>query len=266
MNSQGSNFASEEHPGLLTDLYELTMAAAYFETGKYRETATFELSIRNLPSARSYLMAAGLEQAIQYFEAFSYSGAEIDFLRKHPSFETVKPAFFDYLAGLRFSGSVWAIPEGTPVFAEEPLLRVTAPVAEAQIAETYLLSMLTYQTNVATKAARMVEAAAGRGVIEFGTRRAHGPRAGLLAARASYIGGCLGTSNVLAGYALGVPIYGTSAHSWTMSFDEEEERMKWNWQFCKGCQICINECASGALSAVPELDFEDGVVRLEKPF
>src|SRR6266404_3047044 len=133
MNSQGPNFANEEHPGLLTDLYELTMAAAYFETGKYQETTTFELSIRNLPPARSYLVAGGLEQAIHYFEAFSYSSAEIDFLRKHPSFETVKPAFFDYLAGLRFSGSVWAIQEGTPVFAEEPLLRVTAPVAEAQI-------------------------------------------------------------------------------------------------------------------------------------
>ncbi len=217
---------SQDHPGLQTDLYELTMAAAYFETGKSRETATFELSIRSLPASRSFLLAAGLEQALQYFEQLTYTSAEIDFLKKHPAFEGVNSAFFDFLAGLRFSGSVWAIPEGTPVFAEEPLLRVTAPIAEAQIAETYLLSMLTYQTSVATKAARMVRAAAGRGVVEFGTRRAHGPRAGLLAARASYIAGCLGTSNVLAGYALGVPIYGTSAHSWTMSFEEEEEALR----------------------------------------
>lgn len=216
----------QDHPGLQTDLYELTMAAAYFETGKFKETATFELSVRSLPASRSFLLAAGLEQALQYFEQLSYSAAEIYFLKKHPAFEGLQPAFFDFLAGLRFTGSVWAIPEGTPVFAEEPLLRVTAPIIEAQIVETYLLSMLTYQTSVATKAARMVRAAAGRGVVEFGTRRAHGPRAGLLAARASYIGGCLGTSNVLAGFALGVPIYGTSAHSWTMSFEEEEESLR----------------------------------------
>jgi nicotinate phosphoribosyltransferase len=216
----------QDHAGLLTDLYELTMAAAYFETGKFRETATFELSIRNLPAARSFLLAAGLEQAIQYLEGLSFSGDEIDFLRKHPAFEAVNPAFFDYLAGLRFTGSLWAIPEGTPVFAEEPLLRVTAPIVEAQIVETYLLSTITYQTNVATKAARMVRAASGRGIVEFGTRRAHGPRAGVLAARASYLAGCMGTSNVLAGYALGIPIYGTAAHSWTMSFDDERESFR----------------------------------------
>ncbi|MBI2817286.1 MAG: nicotinate phosphoribosyltransferase [Acidobacteria bacterium] len=216
----------QDHPGLQTDLYELTMAAAYFQTGKYREYATFELSVRSLPASRSFLLAAGLEQVMQYFEEFGYTGEEIDYLKEHPTFEGVNPAFFDYLAGLRFSGSVWAIPEGTPVFAEEPVLRVTAPIAEAQIAETYLLAMLTYQTSVATKAARIVRAAAGKGVVEFGTRRAHGPRAGLLAARASYIAGCMGTSNVLAGFALGVPIFGTSAHSWTMSFETEEDALR----------------------------------------
>jgi len=218
--------SSHEHPGLLTDLYELTMAAAYFQTGKYQDRATFELSIRSLPAHRSFLLAAGLEQAVQYFEKFAYTAAEIDFLRQHPSFSTVRPEFFDYLASLRFTGNVWAVPEGTPVFAEEPLLRVTAPIIEAQIAETYLLSMITYQTTVASKAARMVRAAAGRGVVEFGTRRAHGPGAGTLAARASYIGGCLGTSNVLAGYSLGIPTYGTAAHSWIMAFEEEEEAFR----------------------------------------
>ena len=215
-----------DHLGLLTDLYELTMAAAYFETGKSQEMATFELSVRSLPSSRSFLLAAGLEQAVQYFEQLSYGDVEIDFLRKQAAFESVDPAFFDFLANLRFTGTVWAIPEGTVVFAEEPLLRVTAPIVEAQIAETYLLSMLAYQTSVATKAARMVRAAGGRGVVEFGTRRAHGPSAGLLAARASYIGGCLGTSNVLGGFALGIPIYGTAAHSWIMSFEEEEESFR----------------------------------------
>ncbi|MBI3895346.1 MAG: nicotinate phosphoribosyltransferase [Acidobacteria bacterium] len=212
--------------GLVTDLYELTMAAAYWQCGKSQDIATFELSIRSLPPQRSFLLAAGLEQAIEYFERLSFNEAEIDFLRKHPAFEGVNPEFFDVLAGLQFTGNVWAVPEGTIVFAEEPLLRVTAPVIEAQIAETYLLSMLTYQTTVATKAARMVEVAGGRGIVEFGMRRAHGPAAGLLAARASYIGGCRGTSDVQAGFELGIPIYGTMAHSWMMSFEEEEEAFR----------------------------------------
>jgi len=217
--------------GLLTDLYELTMGAAYWQTGKAQEVATFELSVRSLPPQRSFLLAAGLEQAVEYFQQLSFNEAEIDYLKRHPSFETVPPGFFDFLANLRFTGSVWAVPEGTVVFAEEPLLRVTAPIVEAQIAETYLLAMLTYQTTVATKAARIVQAASGqaasgRGVVEFGTRRAHGPMAGVLAARASYVGGCMGTSNMLAGFELGIPTYGTTAHSWTMSFEEEEESFR----------------------------------------
>lgn len=211
---------------LLTDLYELTMAAAYFASGKAEETATFELSIRRLPENRSFLLAAGLEQALDYLLDFSFSLEEIEFLRRHPMFESVPPAFFDHLAGLRFTGEAWAAPEGTVVFAEEPLLRITAPVVQGQIAETYLLSMLTFQTMVATKASRVVEAAAGRRVVEFGTRRAHGPEAGLLAARAAYIGGCVGTSNVLAGKQFGIPTFGTAAHSWTMAFDEEEQAFR----------------------------------------
>ncbi len=217
------SFPPPRHAGMQTDLYELTMAAAYWTSGKAEEVATFELSIRSLPPQRSFLLCAGLEQAVEYFDSLSYSDQEIEFLRKHPLFRSVPAGFFDYLAGLRFTGDLWAVPEGTVVFAEEPLLRVTAPMIQAQIAETYLLSMLTYQTNVASKAARLNQVAGGRGVVEFGSRRAHGPQAGLLAARASYIGGCLGTSNVLAGYELGIPIFGTTAHSWTMSFEEEEE-------------------------------------------
>jgi nicotinate phosphoribosyltransferase len=202
------------------------MAAGYWQSGKWHEMATFELSIRSLPAQRSYLLAAGLEQALEYFERLSFAPEEIDFLRRHPSFQSVKPGFWDFLAGLRFTGSAWAVAEGTAVFAEEPLLRVTAPIIEAQIAETYLLAMLTYQTTVATKAARMVQVAGGRGIVEFGTRRAHGPDAGWLAARASFIGGCRGTSNVLAGFDLGIPTYGTLAHSWTMAFEEEEEAFR----------------------------------------
>ena len=220
------NSLTSSRVGLLTDLYELTMAAAYWQSGKAQEVATFELSVRSLPPQRSFLLAVGLEQAVEYFQRLSFAEAEIEYLRKHPSLETVPPGFFEYLANLRFTGSMWAVPEGTVVFAEEPLLRVTAPLVEAQIAETYLLAMMTYQTTVATKSARIVQAARGRGVVEFGTRRAHGPQAGLLAARASYLGGCLGTSNVLAGFELGIPIYGTTAHSWTMSFEEEEESFR----------------------------------------
>ena len=211
------------HVGLLTDLYELTMSAAYWKAGKSDEVATFELSVRSIPPQRSFLLAAGLEQAVEYLQRLSFSSQEIDFLRHHPAFESVPEGFFDYLAGLRFTGTVWAVPEGSLAFAEEPLLRVTAPIVQAQIAETYLMAMLTYQTSVATKAARVVEAAGGRGVVEFGTRRAHGPVAGLLAGRASYVGGCLGTSNTLAGYELGIPTFGTTAHSWTMSFEDEGE-------------------------------------------
>ena len=208
---------------LLTDLYELTMAAAYFAHGKAGEKATFELSVRRLPEKRSFLLAAGLQQALEYLQNFAFQREDVDFLRRHPMFEGVTPDFFDYLGGLRFTGDVWAVPEGTVVFAEEPLLRITGPVVVCQIVETYLLSLLTFQTMVATKAARVVQAAQGRGVLEFGSRRAHGPQAGLLAARASYLAGCTGTSNTLAGKEFGIPTFGTAAHSWTMAFEEEEE-------------------------------------------
>jgi len=220
------NALTPQRAGLITDLYELTMAAGYWQSGKYRDVATFELSVRSLPAHRSYLLAAGLEQAVEYLRELRFGPEEIAFLRKHPALQPVKPEFFDFLAGLRFTGTVWAAPEGTVVFAEEPLLRVTAPIIEAQIVETYLLAMLTYQTTVATKASRMTQVAQGKGIVEFGTRRAHGPHAGWLASRASFIGGCRGTSNVLAGFDLGIPTYGTLAHSWMMSYEEEEDAFR----------------------------------------
>ena len=207
--------------GLLTDLYELTMAAGYLQTG-FNPPAVFELFIRELPPDRGYLVAAGLEQALTYLQALHFDEEGVEFLRRHPSFAQVSPSFFDWLRGFRFSGQVWAVPEGTVVFAEEPILRVEAPIAEAQVVETYLLSTLTYQTMVATKSARVAEAAGSRRVVDFGSRRAHGPQAGLLAARAAYVGGCAGTSNVLAGKLMGIPLVGTAAHSWTMAFGDEE--------------------------------------------
>ncbi len=198
------------------------MAAAYFEAGK-TDPATFELFVRQLPPRRRFLIVAGLEQALQFLQNLHFDAGQIDFLRAHPAFRHVTPRFFEYLASLRFSGEVWAMPEGTVAFANEPLLRVTAPIVEAQIAETFLLATINFQTMIATKAARVVAAARGRPVIEFGSRRAHGPEAGMLAARAAYLGGCSGTSNVEAGRRFGVPIVGTMAHSFVMAFEDEPE-------------------------------------------
>jgi len=203
---------------LLTDLYELTMAAAYFEAGKVGQTATFELSLRRLPAHRNFVVVAGLPQVVDYLLNLKFAPEEIDYLRGLPQFHNVSAAFFDYLRDFRFTGDLFAVPEGTPLFAGEPLLTIRAPIAEGQIPETYVLSALTFQTLIASKAARCVEVSGGRPVVEFGTRRAHTPEAGVLGARAAYLGGCAGTSNTLAGYRFGVPVMGTSAHSWVMSF------------------------------------------------
>ncbi len=206
---------------LLTDLYQLTMAAGYFEAGKHHEVATFELFVRRLPYNRNYYLTAGLPQAIEYLLNLRFEPEEIAWLRALPQFSRVSPEFFTYLAGLRFSGDIFGIPEGTPVFPNEPILTIRAPLIEAQLVETYLLATIGFQTLIASKAARIVEAAGTASVVEFGTRRAHGPESGLLAARAAYVGGCIGTSNVQAGYRFGIPVYGTSAHSWVMSFVSE---------------------------------------------
>jgi nicotinate phosphoribosyltransferase len=207
---------------LLVDLYELTMAAAYFEH-RVDCRATFELFVRQLPSARAYLVAAGIDSALEYLETLHFTEEDIRFLRNQPAFQTVSDSFFDYLRTFRFTGDVQAVEEGTLIFAEEPILQVTAPAPEAQVVETYLLSVINFETLVASKAARVVSAARGRGVLEFGTRRAHGPEAGVRAARVAYVGGCIATSNVLAGYRYAIPLAGTAAHSWTQMFPTERE-------------------------------------------
>ncbi len=212
--------------GLLTDLYELTMAAGYFEAGKAQHKATFELTVRRLPAHRNFVVAAGLPQAIDYLLNLSFSAEEIDYLRSLPAFARVSNGFFEYLRGFRFTGDVFAVPEGTPLFAGEPMMTVRAPVIEAQIPETYLLSAMTFQSLIATKAARTVEAAAGRAVVDFGSRRAHMPETGVLAARAAWMAGCEGTSNAEAGFRYGVPVYGTAAHSWVLSFCSETESFR----------------------------------------
>ncbi len=209
-------------PGALsTDLYELTMAAGYHAAGN-ESLASFELFVRELPDNRAFLVAAGLEQALDYLEAWRFSRADINYLRRLPALSGVSRGFFEtYLPDLRFTGDVWAVPEGVPVFAGEPLLRVTAPVVQAQLVETTLLSTVLFQTAVASTAARVVEAAAGRPVVEFGGRRAHGPEAAVHAARAAYVAGCEGTSNVEAGSRFGIPVSGTMAHSWVMAHEDE---------------------------------------------
>lgn len=211
--------------GLLTDLYELTMAAGYVQTG-FQGRATFELFTRSLPPRRNFMVAAGLQQALEFLQGLRFSPDQIAYLREHPAFAGIRDAFFDYLASFRFSGEVWAMPEGTLCFPGEPLLRVTAPIAEAQIVETALLATVSFQTMVASKAARVTETAAGRPIVEFGARRAHGIESGVLAARAAFIGGCRGTSNVQAGHLFGIPTYGTQAHSWIMAHETEEEAFK----------------------------------------
>ena len=217
-----SLFLNDENICMATDLYQLTMVAGYFERGMNHKS-TFELFVRCLPVRRSYLIAAGLEQVIYYLRNMRFTAEFLKYLNNLSIFKNVSREFFDYLKGFHFSGDVYAVPEGTVVFANEPIIRVTASMIEAQIIETYLLSMINYQTLIASKASRVVHAADGRGVIDFGTRRAHGPQAGVLAARACFIGGCVGTSNVLAAYELGIPPIGTIAHSWVMAYDDEYE-------------------------------------------
>jgi nicotinate phosphoribosyltransferase len=206
----------------MTDLYQLTMAAGYFEKG-FDLVSTFELFVRNLPENRSYLVSAGVNQCLEYLQNMSFKADEIEYIRNHPSFKNVSDEFFSYLKQFRFTGDVYAMEEGTLFFPDEPVIRVTAPAIQAQLVETYLLSQFNFQTLIASKAARIKSVAGNCAVIEFGTRRAHSPEAGLLAARAAFVGGCDGTSNVLAGIEYGIPTYGTMAHSWVMAYETEDE-------------------------------------------
>jgi nicotinate phosphoribosyltransferase len=204
---------------LLTDLYELTMLQAYYERGM-TDPAVFELFVRKLPPKRDFLVAAGLEQALDFIEGMRFGEEELDWIRTCGHF---KPAFADRLAKLRFTGDVHALPEGTILFPNEPLLRVTAPLPEAQLLETRILNLMHFQTAIASKAARSRLAAGAKGLIDFGLRRAHGAEAGLLAARASYLAGFDGTSTALAGARFGIPVFGTMAHSFVQAHDVEAD-------------------------------------------
>ena len=203
---------------LLTDLYELTMLAGYLEEGREEHTAVFDLFFRINPFQGGYAVFAGLEQALDYLEGLRFAPKELDYLAGLGLF---RPRFIEYLKEFRFRGRVTAPPEGTVVFANEPLLTVEAALGEAQFVETALLNIINFQTLVATKAARICHAADGAEVFEFGLRRAQGPDGGLSAARAACLGGCSGTSNVLAGMLYGMPVRGTHAHSWVQAFPDE---------------------------------------------
>jgi len=218
-NSLG--FVDEENAAMLTDLYELTMCASYFDNRKL-DPASFDLFIRKLPPNRSYLLFAGLEQVLRFIERMKFTEEHIRFLKS----QGFKEDFLDYFRNFRFTGDVWAVPEGTVVFPNETLIRVTAPIIEAQLIETFALNTVNLQTTIATKASRVVYAAKGKPVIEFGLRREHGVDAGMKVARASYIAGCTGTSNVLAGMKYGMPVFGTMAHSFVMFFSNEVDAFR----------------------------------------
>jgi nicotinate phosphoribosyltransferase len=215
-------WAAPREAGLFTDLYELTMLEAYWRRGM-AGIATFELYVRHLPPNRRFLVVAGLEQALSHLEGLRIHAASREYLS---SLEVFDPEFVSWLGDLRFTGEVWAIAEGEIAYANEPLLRVTASLPEAQLVETSMLNAVLFQTMVASKAARCVIAAAPRTVVDFGARRAHGIDAAIKASRAAYLAGCAATSNVLAGRLYGIPVSGTMAHSFVMSFGEEIEAFR----------------------------------------
>ena len=214
---------SSQNLTLLTDLYELTMMQGYFKNKGQNETVIFDAFYRSNPCGSGYSIAAGLEQVIEYVKNLHFSAEDIDYLKSLNIFDR---DFLDYLRGFHFTGDIYAIPEGTVVFPREPLVKVIAPIMEAQLIETAILNIINHQSLIATKAARVCYAAKGDGIMEFGLRRAQGPDAGLYGARAAMIAGCVGTSNVLAGHLFDVPVKGTHAHSWIMSFPDEYTAFK----------------------------------------
>ena len=208
---------------LLTDFYELTMMQGYLKSGKHQEKVIFDMFYRKNPCGNGFAICCGLEQVVEYIRNLNFNEEDIDYLRSLGSFDE---DFIEYLRGFHFTGDIYAIPEGTVVFPKEPLLKIIAPVIEAQLIETAVLNLINHQSLIATKACRVVYAAQGDGVMEFGLRRAQGPDAGIYGARAAVIAGCIGTSNVYAGQKFHMPVLGTHAHSWIMSFPTELEAFK----------------------------------------
>jgi len=212
---------------MLCDYYELTMSNGYYLNGFYKKYAYFDVFFRTIPDNGGFAIAAGLEQVVDYIENLKFTEEDIEFLRSKNVFDE---GFLEYLSNFKFTGDIYAVPEGTPIFPNEPIMTVRAPAIEAQIIETYILLALNHQSLIATKASRIVRAAQGRAVLEFGARRAQGESGAVLGARAAYIGGCAGSSNVLTDQIYGVPAGGTIAHSWVQMFDTEYEAFE---TYCK---------------------------------
>ncbi len=240
---------------MLCDFYQLTMGNGYFKTNHARRTAYFDLFFRRVPDNGGYAICAGLEQVIGYIENLHFSGEDIDFLRSKGIFSE---EFLEYLRGFKFEGDIFAVPEGTPVFPNEPLITVRAPSIQAQLVETMLLLLVNHQSLIATKASRIVRAAKGRAISEFGSRRAQGAAGAILGARAAYIGGCTGTACVIADELYGIPATGTMAHSWVQMFDSELEAFE---EYCRvypnGAVLLVdtyNVLKSGVPNAIKAFD------------
>ena len=233
---------------LMTDLYELTMMQGYFKNKNRNETVIFDAFYRKNPCDGGYAICAGLEQVIKYIQELRFDSEDIDYLASLGIFQK---DFLDYLSTFRFSGDIYAIPEGTVMFPREPVIKVIAPIMEAQLVETAILNIINHQSLIATKAARVCYAAKGDGIMEFGLRRAQGPDAGTYGARAAVIGGCVGTSNVLCGQLFGVPVKGTHAHSWIMSFPDEYTAFKAYADMYPGACILLVDTYDTLKSGVP---------------
>lgn len=227
-----------ENLTLLTDLYELTMMQGYFLTNNHKKVAVFDLFFRANPNDNGYSIACGLSTCLDYIKNLKFHEDDITYLRSLNIFEE---SFLEYLKDFKFTGDIVGVPEGTVVFPNEPLYRITAPIIEAQLLESALLNIINHQTLIATKAARVVHAAGGDAVLEFGLRRAQGPTAGILGARAAVIAGCSSTSNVIAGKMFDIPVSGTHAHSWIMSFDSEYEAfLQYANIYTKKCYLLVD--------------------------
>jgi len=252
---------------MLTDFYELTMANGYFKSGLQDRICYFDVFFRSIPDGGGFAIAAGLEQAVEYIESLHFDEEDISYLRSKGVFNE---EFLNFLKEFKFTGDIWAVPEGTPVFPREPIMVVRAPAIQAQFVETYLLLCLNHQSLIATKSSRIVRAAQGRPVSEFGSRRAQGPSGALLGARASYIAGCSGTACAMADQMYGTPATGTMAHSWVQMFPDEYTAFKTYCQIYPTSATLLVDTYNVLKSGVPtaikvfkELGIESGGIRID---
>ena len=239
---------SRQNMTMLCDFYELTMGNGYFRSGIKDQITYFDLFFRQVPDGGGFAIAAGLEQVVDYISSLHFEPEDIDYLRSRGIF---CEEFLDYLANFRFTGDIWAVPEGTPVFPREPLITVRAPAIQAQLVETYLLLAMNHQSLIATKASRIVRAAKGRAVMEFGSRRAQGADAAILGARAAYIAGCVGTACTISDQCYGVKALGTMAHSWVQMFDSEYEAFRTYCELYPGNAVLLVDTYDTLRSGIP---------------